>query len=136
MEFNGVDDGLQFDIHPLAGASTFTWEAVFRPDGGNAEQRWFHLEENPADGADTDNRMPFEIRVIDGRWCLDAFNKSGPTRRRCSIASTCTIWATGITWRRFTMAGVSQLHRRRSRRRGGNSLGGAGRGTHVSGSSH
>src|ERR1700730_18545338 len=51
VEFNGVDDGLQLDVHPLAGAETFTWEAIFRPDGGNAEQRWFHLEENPATGS-------------------------------------------------------------------------------------
>ena len=78
VEFNGVDDGLFIDVHPLAGAETFTWEAIFRPDGGNAEQRWFHLEENPATGADAVNRMLFEIRVVDSRWCLDAFNKSGP----------------------------------------------------------
>lgn len=76
VEFNGVDDGLTIAVHPLAGAAAYTWEAVFRPDGGNAEQRWFHLEENPATGVDTDNRMLFEIRVIDGRWCLDAFNRS------------------------------------------------------------
>ena len=76
IEFNGVDDGLFIDVHPLAGAQTFTWEAVFRPDGGNTEQRWFHLEENPATGLDSNNRMLFEIRVVDGRWCLDAFNKS------------------------------------------------------------
>ena len=81
VEFNGVDDGLLIDVHPLAGAETFTWEAIFRPDGGNAEQRWFHLEENPASGADTDNRMLFEIRVIDGRWCLDAFNRSGQAQK-------------------------------------------------------
>src|SRR5215472_8068451 len=81
IEFNGVDDGLLIDVHPLAGAETFTWEAIFRPDGGNAEQRWFHLEENPASGADTDNRMLFEIRVVDGRWCLDAFNRSGGVQK-------------------------------------------------------
>ena len=81
VEFNGVDDGLLIGVHPLAGAETFTWEAIFRPDGGNAEQRWFHLEENPATGSDTNNRMLFEIRVIDGRWCLDAFNKSGPVQK-------------------------------------------------------
>ena len=81
VEFNGVDDGLLIGIHPLAGAETFTWEAIFRPDGGNAEQRWFHLEENPATGADSDNRMLFEIRVIDGQWCLDAFNKSGAVQK-------------------------------------------------------
>lgn len=76
IEFNGVDDAIMLDVHPLAGAETFTWEAVFRPDGGNAEQRWFHLEENPADGANANHRMLFEIRVVDGKWCLDAFDKS------------------------------------------------------------
>src|SRR5947209_3415489 len=81
VEFNGADDGLQIDVHPLAGAGTYTFEAVFRPDGGQAEQRWFHLEENPATGSDSDNRMLFEIRVIEGRWCLDAFNKSGPAQK-------------------------------------------------------
>ena len=81
VEFNGVDDGLQLDVHPLAGAETFTFEAVFRPDGGNAEQRWFHLEQNPASGSDDNSRMLFEIRVIDGQWCLDAFNKSGPVQK-------------------------------------------------------
>ena len=81
VEFNGVDDGLQLDVHPLAGAETFTFEAVFRPDGGNPEQRWFHLEQNPATGSDDNSRMLFEIRVIDGQWCLDAFNKSGPVQK-------------------------------------------------------
>jgi hypothetical protein len=76
IEFNGVDDGLFLDAHPLAGATAHTWEAIFRPDGGNAEQRWFHLEESPATGLDSNNRMLFEIRVVDGKWCLDAFNKS------------------------------------------------------------
>jgi len=81
IEFNGAEDGIQLDVHPLAGATTFTWEAVFRPDGGNPEQRWFHLEQNPATGSNDDNRMLFEIRVIDGQWCLDAFNKSGPVQK-------------------------------------------------------
>jgi hypothetical protein len=81
IEFNGVDDGLQLDVHPLAGAETFTFEAIFRPDGGNAEQRWFHLEQNPANGSDENSRMLFEIRVIDGQWCLDAFNKSGAVQK-------------------------------------------------------
>jgi hypothetical protein len=81
VEFNGEDDALQLDVHPLAGASTFTWEAIFRPDGGNEEQRWFHLEENPATGSDANTRMLFEIRVIDSRWCLDAFNRSGTVQK-------------------------------------------------------
>jgi Concanavalin A-like lectin/glucanases superfamily len=71
IEFDGADDGLFVDVHPLAGARTFTWEAVFRPDGGNIEQRWFHLQETG-----TENRMLFEIRVVGDRWFLDSFNQS------------------------------------------------------------
>ncbi len=78
VEFDGVDDALFIDNHPLAGARTFTWEAIFRPDGGEREQRWFHLsEKNPQTGADTDNRMLFEIRVVDAQWFLDSFIQSG-----------------------------------------------------------
>lgn len=69
IEFDGVDDALLVDVHPLAGAATFTWEAVFRPDGGATEQRWFHLQES-----NTDNRMLFEIRVVEGKtWFLDSY---------------------------------------------------------------
>lgn len=76
--FDGVDDALDVDTHPLAGAETFTWEAVFRPDGGATEQRWFHLSErDPSTGLDTDNRMLFEIRVAGGDWFLDSFSQSG-----------------------------------------------------------
>src|SRR5690242_10784206 len=76
VEFDGVGDALIFDVHPLAGASAYTWEAIFRPDGGNSEQRWFHLEEKPGTGENSNHRMLFEIRVVDGKWCLDAFNHS------------------------------------------------------------
>jgi hypothetical protein len=71
MQFDGIDDALFVEVHPLAGAKTFTWEAIFRPDGGNREQRWFHLQETGSD-----NRMLFEIRVVDDRWFLDSFNFS------------------------------------------------------------
>lgn len=78
VEFDGVDDALVVDSHPLAGATAFTWEAVFRPDGGEAQQRWFHLsEQDPATGADTDNRMLFEIRVAGGEWYLDSHYQTG-----------------------------------------------------------
>jgi hypothetical protein len=78
VEFDGVDDALFVDNHPLSGAGTFTWEAIFRPDGGQREQRWFHLsEQDPQTGADTDNRMLFEIRVVDDQWYLDSFIQSG-----------------------------------------------------------
>lgn len=82
VEFDGVDDALFIDNHPLAGATTFTLEAIFRPDGGQIEQRWFHLSErDPATGADTDNRMLFEIRVAGEQWFLDSFNQSGAANK-------------------------------------------------------
>src|SRR4051794_2346068 len=57
IEFNGIDDALFLDVHPLAGAETFTWEVIFRPDsGGKPEQRFFHFQERG-----TENRMLFEI---------------------------------------------------------------------------
>ncbi|MGH9590694.1 MAG: hypothetical protein ACRD25_09870, partial [Terracidiphilus sp.] len=82
VQFNGVDDALLIPQHPLAGASTYTWEVIFRPDGGAFAQRFFHLqEEDPATGKDTGNRMLFEIRVMHGKWCLDSFASSGKNNR-------------------------------------------------------
>jgi len=75
VTFDGVKDALFFDVHPLAGAETWTWETIFRPDpDGAAEQRFFHLQEQ---GSDT--RMLFEIRVINGKWCLDSYAHYGTT---------------------------------------------------------
>jgi len=74
VQFDGVDDALFIDRHPLAGASTFTFEAVFRPDGGAFEQRWFHLQSDEAPGG-PGTRIMFEIRVVQGGWYLDAFVK-------------------------------------------------------------
>jgi hypothetical protein len=72
VEFDGVDDALMVDVHPLAGAKTYTWEAIFRPDGGATEQRWLHLQETGSE-----NRMLFEIRVVGDRWYFDSFVYSG-----------------------------------------------------------
>src|SRR5947209_1560593 len=81
----GVKDALFIPAHPLAGARTFTFEAIFRPDGGSFEQRWFHLAQ--ADRAAPPGHYPpmkasgprflFEIRVVDKSWYLDAFT-AGP----------------------------------------------------------
>lgn len=82
VQFNGVDDALIIPRHPLAGASTYTWEVIFRPDGGPFAQRFFHLQEvDPATGKDTGNRMLFEVRVMNGKWCLDSFASSGENNR-------------------------------------------------------
>lgn len=74
IAFDGVDDAIYLDRHPLAGAARFTAEAIFRPDGGAFEQRWMHLASNDP-GAQT--RMLFEIRVVGNSWYLDTFVK-GP----------------------------------------------------------
>jgi len=72
VEFDGVDDALFIENHPLAGAEAFTWEVIFRPaSGGKAEQRFFHLQENGSQ-----HRYLFETRLVGGEWYLDAFAHS------------------------------------------------------------
>lgn len=76
VAFDGVNDALFIPNHPLAGAREFTFEALFRPDGGAFEQRWFHLESDeapPVPPGKGSTRMLFEIRVVGDRWYLDAF---------------------------------------------------------------
>ncbi len=83
IAFNGVDDALFVGVHPLAGAETWTWEMIFKPDAdGKAEQRVFHLQSiDPATGEDVaEERMLFEIRIVKGEWCLDSFATSGGQR--------------------------------------------------------
>ena len=91
VAFDGVDDALFLPRHPLAGAETFTIEALFRPDGGAFEQRWLHLAEAgnaPADAsppvAPSGPRFLFEIRVKRDRWYLDAFT-AGPGYNKALI---------------------------------------------------
>jgi Concanavalin A-like lectin/glucanases superfamily len=75
VQFNGVNDALFVDVHPLAGAQTWTWEVIFRPDeGGATAQRFFHLSVlDPATRKDLNDRMLFELRIVNGQWCLDTF---------------------------------------------------------------
>lgn len=74
IEFDGVDDGIFLDTHPLAGLSTFTVEVIFSPyKGGEPEQRFFHMQEEPSQ-----ERVMFETRLVDGDlWFLDTFIFSG-----------------------------------------------------------
>lgn len=81
VQFDGLDDALFIEAHPLAGASTWTIEALIRPDGGTFEQRFMHLAEAevPTPGQPlVGTRILFEIRVVENEWYLDAFTK-GPT---------------------------------------------------------
>jgi Concanavalin A-like lectin/glucanases superfamily len=78
VQFDGVGDALFIGENPLAGADAFTFEVIFRPErGGAEEQRWFDISElDPKTGADEvhdrENRYLFEIRVIGDQWCLES----------------------------------------------------------------
>jgi hypothetical protein len=85
VQFNGTDTGLFFPGRPLVGAKTFTIEAIFRPEGGEFQQRWMHIAEtdpksgldaNPGGTDDPNPRFMFEIRVVKDQWYLDAFVNS------------------------------------------------------------
>jgi hypothetical protein len=78
IKFDGVGDALFVPVHPLANAGTWTWEVIFEPDADGApQQRFFHLSVADAAGKDTDSRLMFEIRIVDGQWCLDSFAMEG-----------------------------------------------------------
>jgi hypothetical protein len=84
VQFDGVSDAIFMRVHPLAGAATWTWEMIFKPDAdGKPEQRIFHLQSvDPATGKDVVNeRMLFEIRIRNGQWCLDSFATAGGQSR-------------------------------------------------------
>jgi hypothetical protein len=85
VQFNGSDTALFFPGRPLVGAKAFTIEAVFRPEGGDFQQRWMHIAEtdpatgldaNPGGTADPNPRFMFEVRVVKNQWYLDAFVQS------------------------------------------------------------
>ena len=77
IEFDGLDDGLLIASNPLAGASEFTIEVVFKPyPGGLEEQRFIHMEQ------DDNNRALIELRSKpDEDWFLDTFIKSGTSSK-------------------------------------------------------
>ena len=74
IEFDGVDDGIFFDVHPLAGMTEFTVEVIFKPYAdGVSEQRFFHMQE---DG--TNERVMFETRLVeDNLWFVGTFMQTG-----------------------------------------------------------
>lgn len=74
IEFDGVDDAILLDVHPLQNQVEFTVEVIFKPyKGGSPEQRFFHMQENASE-----SRIMFETRLVgDGHWFLDTFIKSG-----------------------------------------------------------
>ena len=74
LEFDGVDDGIFLDVHPLAGMTEFTVEVIFKPYAdGQPEQRFFMMQE-----AETTERVMFETRLVeDNLWFVDTFMQTG-----------------------------------------------------------
>jgi len=71
VQFDGNDDALLVDKHPLAGLAQFTAEIIFRPDpGGVQAQRWFHMEETGG------GRVLFETRLFGNDFAQDVFVES------------------------------------------------------------
>jgi hypothetical protein len=85
VQFNGVEDALFVPVHPLAGAETWTWEVIFRPDADGAPaQRFFHLSVlDPATGKDIDDRLllRFGLSMSSGAWTVLRWRVVN--RRRC-----------------------------------------------------
>jgi hypothetical protein len=88
LQFDG-DDNILMPVRPLVGATTYTIEAIFRPEGGKAAQRVMHMSEtDPVTGLDAlptgtndpNGRWMFETRTTpEGMWYVDCFvnSKSG-----------------------------------------------------------
>jgi hypothetical protein len=73
VQFDGREDALFVEQHPLAGLSEFTVEVIFRPDSGGAgAQRYFHMEENGGGG-----KVLFETRLFGDSFVADVFVESG-----------------------------------------------------------
>jgi len=75
VQFNGINDAIFVDNAPILGLSSFTIEAIIRPDaGGLPEQRFLHMGETNGD------RALLETRVNERGWYLDAHIRSGDER--------------------------------------------------------
>jgi hypothetical protein len=72
IQFDGNDDALFVNHHPLAGLPQFTVEVIFRPDAGGAPaQRYFHMQENGSEA-----KVLFETRLSGNTWVADVFVES------------------------------------------------------------
>jgi hypothetical protein len=72
LQFDGRDDALFVEKHPLAGLPAFTVEVIFRPDsGGDSAQRLFHMQEDGSNG-----KVLFETRLFGDSFVADVFVES------------------------------------------------------------
>jgi hypothetical protein len=77
MCFKGEPDAAELAVNPIAGWSTFTIEALIKPQsGGAAEQRFLHIEDERT------ARVLLELRIVTPQeWALDTFLHDSPASR-------------------------------------------------------
>jgi hypothetical protein len=108
LKFDG-NDGVIVDANPIAGATTFTIEMLFRPDPivnlSSNVPRILHVQSS----IPPDHRATLEGRIVNGQWYLDAFLRSQrPGQANASVVNSLTlIDATKLhplgQWYNFTM---------------------------------
>jgi hypothetical protein len=81
LSFDGVKDGIFVPAIPVSGARQFTIEVlIFPANGGPAEQRFFHAQDN------NDARALLETRLDgQGKWWLDTYIVTGATTRGVTL---------------------------------------------------
>lgn len=91
MVFDGVRDGIFLPEIPIAGASAFTIEILFRPDeGGPPAQRFVHLQDIPGKRALLETRLDGK-----GGWWLDTFLSNGGSETGLALLDPKFVHATG-----------------------------------------
>jgi len=85
--FNGVNDGLTVGTNPIAGATNFTVEMIFRPDPITHAEAWqpriFHIQSpNPPD-----HRLTLEARIVNDSWYADVFLRTSASANLTLIDS-------------------------------------------------
>lgn len=82
---NPSGDALLFNVAPLSGFASYTFEVIFRPSSkGAPAQRFFHMQDS-----NSDSRRMFEIRIRNNQWCLDTVGidvGNGPERHGVILA--------------------------------------------------
>jgi hypothetical protein len=86
--FDGFNGGLTVGTNPIAGATNFTVEMIFRPDPITLASAWqpriFHIQSpNPPD-----HRLTLEARVTNGTWYADVFLRTSATTNLTLIDSS------------------------------------------------
>jgi hypothetical protein len=106
MCFQGEPDAAFLDVNPIAGWSSFTIEAMIKPQSaGAAEQRFLHIEDARA------ARVLLELRIVSPReWALDTFLFDSPASRLTLLDRTKLHHTDTWHWVALTYDGTTMTH--------------------------